>query len=141
MAGSKDRFVYLTDILDASDERKYLVLELDESNSELVGATHYTAAAVTGLTAAGAADYIRLEPRYILVQGATTGGKTVRRRIVCPNPENSLWVSGGTVSMSVQIGPATNETVVFRVTGMVGEKRSVAQAGAVDTGLDDGDQE
>jgi len=140
MAGSKDRFVYLSDILDENDTRKYLVLSLDESNAELMGGVHFTDAAVAGIEPATARDYIRIEPRYVLVEGTTSGGKTVRRKLIAPDPENSYWVSGGSMQLSVSTGTTTNETVTFRVTGMVGEKRTVAPTTASDSGLDDGDQ-
>lgn len=141
MAGSKDRFVYRSDILDDSDERKYLVLTLDESNAEAMEGVHYTASAVSGLEAVDASDAIRVEPRYVLFEGKTAAGKIVRRKLVAPNPDADYWVEGGNLSMYVSTGITTGETVVFSVTGMVGEKRTVAPDTATDSGLDDLDQE
>jgi hypothetical protein len=130
--------LYETDIpASGDDEFKHLILNLDESNSKDVGMVEATTANQAGLEfAVQGQDYLNIRPRYILIQGVTTDGKTVRRRITAGDPSNPLVVNGGTLTQAVFTGPQTVESVVFSVTGVVGEKRTLVPAD--DTGLDDG---
>lgn len=140
MAGSKRPSIYITDIPNAAgDGNKIIVINGDESNAEATGGVAATPSNLASREfASEGGDYIRLEPRYILLQGQTSGGRIVRRKIVAYDPENTLFVDGGTLSLGVMTGADTVEAVTFSVSGMVGEKRTVVP-GLLDTGLNDGD--
>jgi hypothetical protein len=134
MAGSMRAMLYITDITDGTD-RKSIVLKLDESNAKLGGGVEATPSNIAAATLADALDYQRLVPRYMLVEGVTTGGKPVRRKVTVCDPENVLFNSGGTTVMGVMVGNSS-EAVTMTVTGTVGETRTFFKT--VDTGLDDG---
>lgn len=140
MAGSKRPSIYITDIPNGvGDGNKIIVINGDESNAEATGGVAATSANLASREfASEGGDYIRLEPRYVLLQGQTVDGKIVRRKLTAYDPNNALFVDGGTVSMGVMTGADTSEAVTFSVTGMVGEKRTVVPA-LLDTGLTDGD--
>lgn len=135
MAGSMRAMLYTSDIVTAESERKSLVLKLDESNAKLGGGVEATPANIAAVTLATAEDYQRLEPRYMLLEGVTTGNKPVRRKVVVCDPDNVLFNQGGTTILGVMVGNSS-EAVTMTVTGTVGEKRTFFKT--VDTGLDDG---
>ena len=135
MAGSLRAMIYATDISAGAGEVKSIVLKLDESNAKLGGGVEATPANLAAITEAGASDFQRLEPRYMNLEGVTTGGKPVRRKVIVCDPENVLFNSGGTTVLGVMVGNSS-EAVTFTVTGTVGEKRTFFKT--VDTGLDDG---
>ena len=139
MAGSLRSFLYETDIEATTEgEYKWIVLNLDEGNSETLGMELYNDANASGKEfASEGPDYLRLEPRYLLLEGKNAAGTTIRRRWVCGNKSAALFNQGGTVVLSVFNGTSTVEAVTFRVTGTVGEKRTLALKS--DTGLLDGD--
>jgi len=135
MAGSMRAMLYTSDIINGESERKSIVLKLDESNAKLGGGVEATPANIASATLADSLDYQRLEPRYMLVEGVTTGGKPVRRKITVCDPGNVLFNQGGTTILGVMVGNSS-EAVTCTVTGTVGEKRTFFKT--VDTGLDDG---
>lgn len=135
MAGSLRAMIYVSDIVDSASARKGLVLKLDESNAKLGGGVEATPAAIAEANLANALDYQRLEPRYMLLEGVTAGGKPVRRKVTTCNPANVLFNQGGTTVMGVMVGNSS-EAVTMTVTGTVGEKRTFFKT--VDSGLDDG---
>jgi len=135
MAGSLRAMLYTSDISDGAGGRKSLVLKLDESNAKLGGGVEATPGNIGAVTLATANDYQRLEPRYMNLEGVTTGGKPVRRKIIVCDPENVLFNTGGTTILGVMVNNVS-EAVTFTVTGTVGEKRTFFKT--VDTGLDDG---
>lgn len=141
MAGSRRPSIYLSDVLAEDDTPKILIINGDESNAEATGGLPATDANIgTSEFVELGNDALRIEPRYILLEGQTTGGKPVRRRIIAYDPESSLYQDGGTLQMLVQTGATTSEVVTFNVSGMVGEKRTmVKKVAPTDTGLDDGD--
>jgi hypothetical protein len=134
MAGSMRAMLYTTDITDGTD-RKSIVLKLDESNAKLGGGVEATPANIAATTQASALDYQRLEPRYMLLEGVTAGGKPVRRKITVCDPDNALFNQGGTTVVGVMVNNVS-EAVTMTVTGTVGEKRTFFKT--TDTGLDDG---
>lgn len=134
MAGSLRAMLYTTDITDGVDRRS-IVLKLDESNAKLGGGVEATPAAIGAAVLSIATDYQRLQPRYMLLEGVTAGGKTVRRKIVTCDPDNSLFNDGGTTVVGVMVGNVS-EAVTMTVTGTIGEQRTFFKT--VDTGLDDG---
>jgi hypothetical protein len=137
MAGSKRNMVYRTDIPDSGSSYKVIVLSLDESNAKLFGGEEATPGNLSGKEfAAPGQDYLRLVPRYALLEGKTTAGRIVRRRIIVPDPENTLFVSGGTTVLAVFVAANTIESVTFDITGVVGEARTLVRG--FDSGLDDG---
>jgi len=71
----------------------------------------------------------------MLLEGVTTGGKPVRRKVTVCDPENVLFNSGGTTVVGVMVGNSS-EAVTMTITGTVGETRTFFKT--VDTGLDDG---
>lgn len=135
MAGSLRAMLYTTDIVDPTDGVKSIVLKLDESNAKLGGGVEATPGNIASATLADALDYQRLEPRYMLLEGETSGGRPVRRKVIVCDPENVLFNQGGTTVMGVMVGNSS-EAVTMTVTGTVGEKRTFFKT--VDTGLDDG---
>lgn len=139
MAGSLLPMLYRTDIPDdAGTGFKYLILKLDESNSKALGGEAATDANIAGKEfATQGTDYLKIEPRYVLLEGKTTGGVTVRRKWVAPDPTDDLYAEGGTVQGIVNVTATTIELVTFSVSGMVGEKRTVRRP-LLDSGLDDG---
>jgi hypothetical protein len=138
MAGSKRNMLYETDIPASTEgEYKWLVLNLDEGNSKTLGMQEATPGNLSGKEfAVQGSDFLYIRPRYVLLEGETSGGKTVRRKWVAGDPANTLVVNGGTTVQGVFVGPNTVEDVTFAVTGIVGEKRTLVAS--VDTGLDDG---
>lgn len=134
MAGSLRAMLYTTDIIEGA-ENKSIVLKLDESNAKLGGGVEATPANIAAATLAVATDYQRLVPRYMLLEGVTTGGKTVRRKVITCAPDNVLFNEGGTTVMGVMVGNSS-EAVTMTITGTVGEQRTFFKT--VDTGLDDG---
>jgi hypothetical protein len=134
MAGSLRAMLYTTDIVEGG-ERKSIVLKLDESNAKLGGGVEATPANIAAGVLAVATDYQRLVPRYMLLEGVTTGGKPVRRKVAVCDPANVLFNEGGTTVMGVMVGNSS-EAVTMTVTGTVGETRTFFKT--VDTGLDDG---
>jgi hypothetical protein len=126
--------LYTTDIIEGG-ENKSIVLKLDESNAKLGGGIEATPANIAAATLAVATDYQRLVPRYMLLEGVTSGGKPVRRKVITCDPANVLFNEGGTTVMGVMVGNAS-EAVTMTVTGTVGEQRTFFKT--VDTGLDDG---
>lgn len=134
MAGSMRAMLYTSDII-SGGENLSLVLKLDESNAKLGGGVEATPANIAAVTLASALDYQRLVPRYMLLEGVTTGGKAVRRKVTVCDPANVLFNDGGTTVMGVMVGN-TSEAVTMTVTGTVGEQRTFFKT--VDTGLDDG---
>lgn len=135
MAGSFRAMIYTTDISDGAGGNKSIVLKLDESNAKLGGGVEATPGNLATVTLASAEDYQRLEPRYMLLEGVTSGGRPVRRKVITPDPANVLFNEGGTTVVGVMVGNAS-EAVTMTVTGTVGEKRTFFKT--VDTGLDDG---
>lgn len=136
MAGSKRQMLYITDIPNAAgDDKKRLILNVDESNAKLTGGVEYTPGNLGALELADATDYVRIEPRRLLLEGVTAGGKTVRRSIIACDPDNALVANGGTTVLGVMVGNES-EAVTFFVSGVVGEKRTIPKT--TDTGLDDG---
>lgn len=135
MAGSLRAMIYVSDIVDGESERKGIVLKLDESNAKLGGGVEATPSAIADANLANALDYQRLEPRYMLLEGVTTGGKPVRRKVTTCDPANVLFNQGGTTVMGVMVGNSS-EAVTMTVTGTVGEKRTFFKT--ADSGLDDG---
>lgn len=137
MAGSRRPMLYETDIPDGADGFKFLILNIDESNAKTLGALEATPGNQADKEfAVQGQDFLTIRPRYILLQGETSDGKTVRRRWPACDPNNTLVVNGGTTVQGVFTGPNTVEDVTFSVTGVVGEKRTLVAA--QDTGLDDG---
>lgn len=138
MAGSKRNMLYETDIPGTTEGTfKFLVLNLDEGNSKTIGMLEATPGNIAGKEfAVQGSDFLHIRPRYILLEGETTAGKTVRRKWVAGDPANTLVVNGGTTVQGVFTGPNTVEDVTFAVTGVVGEKRTLVAS--TDTGLDDG---
>lgn len=134
MAGSLRAMLYTTDIVDGA-ENKSIVLKLDESNAKLGGGVEATPANIAAVTLAVATDYQRLVARYMLLEGVTAGGKTVRRKVTVCDPANVLFNAGGTTVMGVMVGNVS-EAVTMTVTGTIGEQRTFFKT--VDTGLDDG---
>lgn len=134
MAGSLRAMLYTTDINPDGTDRS-IVLRLDESNAKLGGGVEATPANIAAATLAVATDFQRLVPRYMLLEGLTSGGKTVRRRITTCDPDNVLFNNGGTTVMGVMVGNSS-EAVTMTITGTVGEQRTFFKT--VDTGLDDG---
>jgi hypothetical protein len=126
--------LYTTDIVDGA-EVKSIVLKLDESNAKLGGGVEATPANIAAATMAVATDFQRLVPRYMLLEGVTAGGKTVRRKVTVCNPANVLFNDGGTTVVGVMVGNVS-EAVTMTVTGTIGEQRTFFKS--VDTGLDDG---
>ena len=135
MAGSLRAMIYTTDISDGAGGVKSIVLKLDESNAKLGGGIEATPGNLGDVTLADAQDYQRLVPRYMLLEGTTTGGRSVRRKITVCDPANTLFNTGGTTVLGVMVGN-TSEAVTFTVTGTVGEARTFYVT--TDTGLDDG---
>lgn len=134
MAGSMRAMIYISDITEGAD-RKSVVLKLDESNAKLGGGVEATPANIAASTLADSLDYQRLQPRYMLLEGVTAGGKPVRRKVTVCNPDNVLFNQGGTTVMGVMVGN-TSEAVTMTITGTIGEQRTFFKT--VDTGLDDG---
>lgn len=134
MAGSLRAMIYISDIVAAGD-RKIIVLKLDESNAKLGGGVEATPANIAAGVEAGSGDYQRLEPRYMNLEGVTSGGKPVRRKVITCAPDNVLFNEGGTTVMGVMVNNVS-EPVTMTVTGTVGEKRTFFKT--TDTGLDDG---
>lgn len=135
MAGSLRAMLYQTDISDGAGGFKSIVLKLDESNAKLGGAVEATPANIAAVTLADASEYQRLEPRYMLLEGVTSGNRPVRRKIVVADPANVLFAQGGTTILGVMVGNSS-EAVTFTVSGTVGESRTFFRT--TDTGLDDG---
>lgn len=134
MAGSMRAMLYTSDII-SGGENLSIVLKLDESNAKLGGGVEATPANIAAATLASALDFQRLVPRYMLLEGVTAGGKSVRRKVTVCDPANVLFNDGGTTVMGVMVGN-TSEAVTMTVTGTVGESRTFFKT--VDTGLDDG---
>lgn len=139
MAGSKRELIYITDIpTEAGDELKVMIIDQDESNGKLTGGVEATPGNLSGAELAQEGQdykYRGLRPRRLLLQGLTSGGRTVRRSIIANDPGNVLVRSGGTTVMGVMVGNES-EAVTMTVTGVVGERRTFPRS--VDTGLDDG---
>ncbi len=139
MAGSKRPSIYITDIADsAGTGKKVIVINGDESNARTTGGVAATTANTAGKEfASQGKDYLAITPRYILVQGINGAGEIVRRKLIAYDPDNTLFKTGGTVSLGVMTDGVTAESVTFSVTGVVGEKRTLVPA-LIDTGLTDG---
>ena len=135
MAGSLRAMVYTSDIGDGDGGVKSLILKLDESNAKLGGGVEATPGNLSGLTLADASDYQTFRPRYMLLEGVTSGNRPVKRKVVVCDPDNALFNSGGTTVMGVMVNNVS-EAVTMTVTGNVGERRTFFKT--VDTGLDDG---
>jgi len=134
MAGSLRAMLYTTNISDGAGGFKSIVLKMDESNGKLGGGVEATPGNIGAATIALATDYQRLEPRYMLAEGVTAGGKPVKRKIITCDPENVLFNTGGTTILGVMVVNSP-EAVTFTITGTVGEKRTFFKT--VDSGLDD----
>lgn len=140
MGGSVQWFLYETDVPGTNaGEYKWLPLKMDESNALLFGGLKNTTANRAGKEFLSASDGLIVEPRYVLAEGRTAGGRTVRRKLTVCDPNNSLWQSGGTISLAVMTGgqAANVENVVFNLTFSSGEKRRYSIDANPDTGLDD----
>lgn len=147
MAGSKQEFIYVTDVPFGTAGQKYVtILNLDESNTLLVEGVRATQAVVDVLANAGQFLSFRqakkLRPRTITFQGVTTAGKILTRTLVIPDPTALVWQQGGDISLPVLVGADNTdvEVVIFSATFAKGESRSFAKYADNDTGLDDGTQ-
>lgn len=141
MGGSIQQFLYRTDVPSSvEDEYKYIVIKGDESNLLVMGGLRNTSANRAGkefLTQG--VDALRIEPRYINLEGRTAAGRPVKRRLIAPDPTVALWKTGGGVTLAVSTGglAAATEDVSFAVSSAIGEKRTFGRDANPDTGLDD----
>lgn len=133
MAGSLQKFVYTDD----AGFRK--IVQLDESNTRQLGYTPATVAEVALLGIPSRLSKLNGNERYILMAGATVGGRPVRRRLIVPTADNAYFNTGGGFSVDVSTSGTGSEAVVMQITRSVGEAKSFALLG-IDTGLDDGSQ-
>jgi hypothetical protein len=135
MAGSKRQMLYITDIPNAAgDDKKRLILNVDESNAKLTGGLEYTPGNLGTLELASNKDFVRMDYRRLHLEGKTSGGKTVRRSIIACDPDNALVANGGTTVMGVMVGNESEAVTMF-VSGVTGESRTIPKT--TDTGLDD----
>lgn len=136
MTGSKENFIYKSDP-NALGEINAKVIKLDESNTRAMGYVPITATELAALPDKRVKAMDGSE-RYIGLQGITTGGKVVQRKLIVPDVTDTLFQSGGTLTLPVLTGGAnaTLESVVFTVISAIGESKSFVRIG--DTGLNDG---
>lgn len=130
MAGSLQKFIYTDD----AGFRK--ILNLDESNTRALGFAPATVLEVSALGIPSRLSKLNGNERYILMQGVTSGGRPVRRKIIVPTNTNGYFVDGGGFTVDVSIGTGGSEAVLMQVTRAVGEAKVFALLGT-DTGLDD----
>jgi len=138
MAGSLTKFLYQEDSPDGTTAGRIKLVNLDESNQRGLGEIPATPASAT---AAGVSRVERLSgrERYILLQGRTTSGTVVTRKIIVSNPINVFFLQGGNLILPVLTGASNSviENVSFAITQSVGEVRKFALLTA-DSGLTDG---
>lgn len=130
MAGSKQKFIYLDD----AGFRK--ILNLDESNCRSLGYSPATATEVAALGIPSRVSKLNGNERYVLMQGVTSDGRPVRRKMIVLQNNNTFFNDGGGFNVDVSIGVGGSESVLMQITRSVGEAKVFALLGT-DTGLDD----
>lgn len=142
MAGSLYNYLYETDIESGTPgEKKWIILKRDESNSEQTGGLPDNPASRAGKSfAVAGVDYLRIIPRYAIVEGKLTNGTIVRRKVTVFRTNSDIWKGTGSVINQVATAADSSATIEFKPVFLSGEKRSLSNPG-VDTGLNDGTPE
>jgi len=135
MAGSKAKFIYLSDP-DSNGVQTAKLLSLDESNTRILGILPATQAEID-LLPSKEVETVNLLERYINLRAVNSKGEGVTRRVIVPIPSNTFFLNGGVVQLPILVGGANSivELGNFSITFAVGETRRFAAID--DSGLKD----